>query len=351
MAAASSAPVDREFTRRLPKIELHAHLTGSISRTCLHEIWKAKKAREPELGLEDPLTAISLEHDINTFFPLFSSYIYKLCNDIPNIEYSTKSVLHDFQADGVVYLELRTTPRAIPEHNITKHDYITAILNILHPHNNDPNNTMKAHLILSIDRRNTPSQADEVIDLALKHQASSTTSGIIGIDLCGDPSKGTIPTFTPAMTRAKTAGLSLTLHFAEIAASATDSELSTLLSWNPDRIGHVIHVNPIFRDRIEKMGIGLELCLSCNVKAKMITGMYSDHHFGVWRHTGLPLAICTDDVGVFQSPLSEEYFLAATHFDLSRREVRDLAERPVPCIFGGEGEKERLRGIFKGFTG
>lgn len=76
-----SAPVDSAFTKALPKIEVrstihtivyrppfkppqanhpphtqvHAHLSGSISRQCLHEIWKRKKQKDPNFPVEDPL--------------------------------------------------------------------------------------------------------------------------------------------------------------------------------------------------------------------------------------------------------------------------------------------------------
>jgi hypothetical protein len=36
-------------------LQLHAHLSGSISRQCLHEIWKRKKEQNPNFGVEDPL--------------------------------------------------------------------------------------------------------------------------------------------------------------------------------------------------------------------------------------------------------------------------------------------------------
>jgi len=196
-------------------------------------------------------------------------------------------VLRDFQADGVVYLELRTTPRAIVDRNVTKDDYVKAVLDILQEHNQHEETAMRAFLILSVDRRNSAAEAEDVINHALKYQSA----GVVGVDLCGDPSKGDVRIFTPAFARAKSAGLKITLHFAEIEASATDEELETLLSWEPDRLGHVIHVKDKFRERIEKQDIGLELCLSCNVHAKMIIGTYADHHFGMWRHSEVPLAL------------------------------------------------------------
>jgi adenosine deaminase len=46
------------FTKALPKVELHAHLTGSISRQCLHDIWVQKKLNDAAFSLQDPLIAI-----------------------------------------------------------------------------------------------------------------------------------------------------------------------------------------------------------------------------------------------------------------------------------------------------
>jgi adenosine deaminase len=204
-----------------------------------------------------------------------------------NPRYSTKAVLQEFQEDGVVYIELRTTPRAVPDRGVTKDDYVRTVLDILRLHNEDGGNAMRAFLILSIDRRNTFAEAEEVIDLATKYQSA----GVVGVDLCGDPAKGDVRIFTTSFARAKAAGLKMTLHFAESEPSSSDLELDTLLSWKPDRLGHVIHVKEQFRKIIEQQNIGVELCLSCNVHAKMITGSYSDHHFGMWRRSNVPVAL------------------------------------------------------------
>jgi adenosine deaminase len=150
-----------------------------------------------------------------------------------------------------------------------------------------PENLMKTCLILSVDRRHGLEDAQEIVDLAIKYQAKD----VVGVDLCGDPAKGPLDHLTPAFIRAKDARLNLTLHFAEAPVSATDDELALLLSWNPDRLGHVINVNDSFKQQIVQRNIGVELCLSCNVHAKMITGSYSDHHFGWWKDSGVGLAL------------------------------------------------------------
>lgn len=221
----------------------------------------------------------------NSFFPLFSRYIYALCNDLSSLIYTTISVLEEFQADGVVYLELRTTPRAIPSANITKDDYIQIIFGCISKSN--ASSSMRTNLILSIDRRNDLPTALEVVDLAIKFQ----DEGVVGIDLCGDPAVGDVSIFQQAFEIAKKNDLKITIHFAEAPQSSTAKELWTLLSYKPDRIGHVINVPEDVKEEIVRRKLGLELCLSCNVHAKMITGTYSDHHFGWWRETGCPIAL------------------------------------------------------------
>lgn len=304
------------------------------------------------------------------FFPLFSSYIYHLVDSAWALHYTTFSVLRDFAADGVVYLELRTTPRTMPKAGLSKSQYVGAILAAISEFEAG-DTALRTRLILSIDRRNTLEEALEVVALAREFRER----GVVGIDLCGDPKKGGIASLAPAfrLARRELPDLGLTLHFAEAEQSGTDEELNMLLDWQPDRIGHVIHVGDEIKDRIIRTrGLGLELCLSCNVHANMITGGFEAHHFGEWwkvEQCVIALSVSypgecvrclpfsrrrprrcadseqTDDVGVFGSPLSNEYALVAKHFGLGRREICDLARGAIQVIFGSEEDKQRLRRI------
>lgn len=49
--------------------QLHAHLSGSIDRDCLHEIWTRRKQADDRFDLHDPLDAIppgKVDYDLNT---------------------------------------------------------------------------------------------------------------------------------------------------------------------------------------------------------------------------------------------------------------------------------------------
>ena len=147
---------------------------------------------------------------------------------------------------------------------------------------------MVTRLILSIDRRNTSDQAMEVVDLAINFHER----GVVGVDICGDPSIGDVSIYRAALARAKGAGLGITIHFAEVPQPPTKAELETMLELRPDRLGHVIHVPRSIKEIIAQRRLGLELCLSCNVKLKMMEGSYEDHHFRYWRETGCPITLC-----------------------------------------------------------
>jgi adenosine deaminase len=156
---------------------------------------------------------------------------------------------------------------------------------------------ISVYLILAIDRgHHSAADALSIIDLAIAHAPR-----IVGVDICGNPTKGDVALYGPALTKAKAHGLGITVHFAETEASASDRELSTLLSFRPDRLGHVIHVPEEFKREIARRRLGLELCMSCNVHAEMIDGGFPAHHFGYWRHVDCPVVLCVS-IFPFSSP-------------------------------------------------
>ncbi|KAJ5351364.1 hypothetical protein N7452_000338 [Penicillium brevicompactum] len=331
-------PVDEAFVKALPKIELHAHLSGSISRQCLHELWVQKKNQNPDFPVEDPLVLMPPERSI---IPLKRTLPIRNFDD--NI-YSTNSVLEDFMNDGVVYLELRTIPRASP--GISREQYVDTVLKTIETFR-AKGNQMSVFLILAIDRGNmSAAEGDEIINLAIENKPR----GVVGVDICGNPTRGDISIHKDSFSKAKLNGLGITLHFAETAASSSQNELATLLSFQPDRISHVIHVPDDVKQEILRRNLGLELCISCNVHAKMINGGYLDHHFGYWRHGDCPIALCTDDVGFFCSPVSNEHLLAAHHFGLSRTDLLSLVHKAVDAIFAGQDQKDKVRKVLAEFV-
>ena len=105
---AEKAAADRlsVFLRALPKIELHAHLNGSVRDSTLRELCQANNVEVPGVLLK------SSHRSLDACFAIFP-LIHKLVNTPSTLRRVVRETLEDFEASNVLYLELRTTPRQL----------------------------------------------------------------------------------------------------------------------------------------------------------------------------------------------------------------------------------------------
>ncbi|CAJ0745436.1 6026_t:CDS:2, partial [Entrophospora sp. SA101] len=194
------------FCCNLPKIELHAHINGSISSKTLQDLVDKKKDKKPHLSnFKIPKKRLAIFYD---FFEIFK-LVYQLIDDEESLEYITKSIILDFENDGVKYLELRSTPRKNENNGMTKESYVKTIIYTIQKLSTT--SKIIVRLILSIDRSITLEEAIETVDLAIKYKEL----GVVGVDLCGNPSKGHFDILKQAFIKAQNNGLKVTLHFGE----------------------------------------------------------------------------------------------------------------------------------------
>uniref|UniRef100_H3C284 N6-Methyl-AMP deaminase n=1 Tax=Tetraodon nigroviridis TaxID=99883 RepID=H3C284_TETNG len=329
------------FYRQLPKVELHAHLNGSVSFQTIEKLSKQK----PHLNIERSMTAIGKgqRRTLDECFQVFK-IIHQLVDAEEDILMVAKDVITEFAADGVKYLELRSTPREEKTTGLTKKRYIETVLNAIQQCKNEELD-IDVRFLVAIDRRNGAEVAMETVKLAEEFMLSSDGL-VVGLDLSGDPTVGHGRDLLPALRRAKNSGLKLSLHLSEVPSQLEETDL--LLELPPDRIGHGTFLLPevggskSLVDKVVKNHIPLELCLTSNVKGQTVPA-YSNHHFKYWYQLGHPCVICTDDKGVFCTDLSQEYQLAASTFGLSREAVWTLSQQAIDCIFAQDGVKQQLR--------
>ena len=340
-----------EFCRPLPKVELHAHLNGSISSATMQTLLKRYKNRLEREGNETPqlweTTILKGEKRALADCFLMFKMIHTLVNDEESVRIVAHEVVREFADDGVVYLELRSTPRANPATGMTKHSYVQAILCGIDKALSECRTTMHVRLLLSIDRRQSVAEAMDTVELALAHvEQTPHHTRVVGIDLSGDPTVGDIPALLPVLHSAKERGLKLSLHVSEI--PQRNEETALLLSVCPDRLGHGTFIHqeaggsPELEERVLAMKTPIEVCLTSNVKGQTVSN-YENHHLPLWHKRGHPIVICTDDKGVFSTTLSEEYAIAGETFFLSQEQLRQLASHAVEHIFEHDLKNELLK--------
>eukprot|EP00850_Spirogloea_muscicola_P005382 SM000024S07844 [mRNA] locus=s24:792718:802523:- [translate_table: standard] len=341
------------YCKALPKIELHAHLNGSIRDSTIRDL--ASRCSEPFADDAHKLTKRG-DRSLAECFKLFD-LIHKLTTNHEIITRIAREVVEDFAADNVIYLEIRTTPKSIPERQITKKSYIEAVLaglrgGISSMSSRDCSSStavghedllgmssetkmdIQVQLLLSIDRRESADAAMETVRLADEYR----DRGVAGVDLSGNPSVGNWGTFLPALLWAREHWLPVTLHCGEVPNA---EEVRAMLAFKPERVGHVCCLEEAEWAALLTSNIPVEICLTSNIMTESVRS-YSSHHFVDMYKVGHPTIICTDDCGVFSTYLSREYALAAAAFDLNKQDLKELALRSLEYVFATSSIKQQL---------
>ncbi|KAH7341297.1 hypothetical protein B0J17DRAFT_625837 [Rhizoctonia solani] len=336
----SLTPSQILFLEGLPKAELHAHLNGSIPLSCLKQLAESYKPQD-DIGSDDITTSIrNLGNgvhlkEIDDFFKLFPA-IYALTSDVKSLGIATRAVLNEFlelrpSASGIKgapavaqcgYIELRSTPRATPQ--MTRLEYVQAVLDEVEKFPAD-----KAAFILSVDRRMSRAEADEVIDIAI--QMKKEGRRVVGVDLCGSPLANDTTVFGPPLTRAREAGLGLTLHIAETTQNSSEDTMR-LLELVPEgckgRLGHATFLDTAAQLIVLNRKLPIEICLSSNLLSRTVSSIVV-HHINDYMILGHPLAISTDDILPFKTSLLAEYALmmapSPLGLALEEDEIRKIA--------------------------
>uniref|UniRef100_A0A8C1WYP1 Adenosine deaminase-like n=1 Tax=Cyprinus carpio TaxID=7962 RepID=A0A8C1WYP1_CYPCA len=274
----------------LPKV-LHALLDGSVSFDRMETLMK----REPHLNIERtaPITG-------RVCFQVFK-VIHQLVDSEEDILMVAKTMIQEFAADGIKYLELRSMPREVTE---TGTGSVLYVKQLLAAHFSIRQCKQKevdidVRFLVAVDRRHGPEVAMDTVKLAEDFLLSSDGI-VVGLDLSGDPTVGHGKDLLSALEKAKNCSLKLVLHLSEVSSQRDESVL--LLNLPPDRIGHRTFLHPesggsdSLADKICKQNIPIgksfPLCL-----------FLVSHQ--------------TDDKGVFCTDLSQEYQLPASTFGLT----------------------------------
>ncbi|KAL4854539.1 Adenosine deaminase-like protein [Chlorella vulgaris] len=328
-------PEQLEFCQSLPKIELHAHLNGSIRDATLREL--AAQLNGTSISMPDvQLRTQQASRPMGECFKLFD-VIHQITTTCAAITRIAREVLEDMVADNVVYAELRTTPKRLPKHGMTKESYMSAVFQGIDDYYaaSSRAHDIQVRLLLSIDRRQSTDEALETARLAVQLR----DKGVVGLDLSGNPSVGQWETWVPALDFARQHGLRVAVHAGEV---YNPEETAAILAWGPDRLGHMCCLDASLEQQLLLSRVPIELCLSSNV----ITGSvpsYQDHHFAALHNGGHSVVLCTDDSGVFATTLSREYAIAASAFTLSDEQLRQLALTAADHVFLEPGERQVLR--------
>ncbi|KAK7060656.1 hypothetical protein SK128_014179 [Halocaridina rubra] len=334
----------KTFCRSLPKIELHAHLTGSLSDATVLRLLHAKR-QEGVVDLPDSAEVVLKRGHNRTLKECFEVFriLHCLTDNLVALRTITRDVIREFVEDNVQYLELRTTPKVIIG-KMTKEQYIETVLDVI-------GEEMKANitirLLLSVDRARGVDDAWDTLRVTKQYMSQEKYKNLIcGLDISGNPNVGDLCDYIPVLEAARKDGLKLAVHVAEVLNEK--ETLHVLKSGLVSRVGHGSYIHHKcggtheMVNLVKNFSIPIEICISSNIKSGTVKSI-SDHHFQHWWKEGHPVIICTDDKGVFNTSLSEEFQMCAETFKLTHDDLCELCLCAVDSTFLPRNERDELR--------
>lgn len=311
------------FIRRIPKVELHVHLEGSIQPETLlalaHRNGVALPATTVE-GLRQWYTFTDFAHFIEIYIAISSC----ICTP-EDIELIAREFLRGQAEQNIVYSEVTFTPYT--HFSLNRHIPFEEQLAALSRARAWAATELgvSAGWVLDISRNVRPLEHGlTVADWAI----SGMRDGVVALGL-GGPEIGHPPElFEAAFNRTRAAGLASVPHAGETVGA--ESMWGALRSLKAQRIGHGVRCleDAALVAELRERQIPLEVCPTSNV-CLGIAPSIAEHPLPRLLDAGLYVTINSDDPPMFNTTLTDEYLKVAEAFSFDVETIEQLVINAV----------------------
>jgi adenosine deaminase len=325
------------WLRRVPKVELHVHLDGSLRLKTFLEL---AKQLPPDRRFPDsvdlrksviPRSRGSLEEYLRCF-----EYTIAVLQTAEALERAAYELCEDAAKENVVYIEIRFGPLLHTEGGLSPRDVVHAAVEGCRRAKDAFG--IEAGILLIALRNESTERSMEVAQLAAQFRGK----GVAGFDLAG-PERGFSPTVhRAAVELAHDADVPVTLHAGE---GCCPEHIKEAIDLGAARIGHGVHLFkiPVVEQRVAELKIPLEVCPTSNLQVSGFMKSYADHPLKRYLDLGIPVTLNTDNRLMSQVDLTHEYSAVVGAFSLKRDDVKRIVLAGIEAAFAPESIKETLR--------
>ena len=315
-----------EELRALPKVELHCHLDGSLSREFM-ESRLGRSVRPEELQVSENCT--SLVEYLEKF-----SLPGQCIMDEKGLEEAGYDVLKTMSLENVRYAEIRFAPLLSETSAMNCRAVIEALLKGLERGRADFGT--RFGVITCAMRHHSQEDNSRMIKTAREYLGC----GVCAADLAGAESAYPMSQFMELFQNARKLDMPFTIHAGECGSvqNVIDS-----VSAGAGRIGHGIALkghSRIQRELAER-GTGIEMCPISNLQTKAVNST-AEYPIREFLNAGLKVSINTDNRTVSNTSLVKELQFIQTEYGIRDEEILLLMKNAVDTAFASEDEKERL---------
>jgi adenosine deaminase len=327
-----------EFSQRIPKVELHVHLEGSIRPSTLLQLAERNHIQLPAQdvkGLQEFYRFRNFPHFIEVYVAITGCL--RTPEDYRLIAYEFGS---DCARQNIRYAEVTFSIETNARMTGLPWQAILAALNQGRAQAR-ADFGVQWQWVLDIVR-DLPDTQDIVTDIVLAAQ----NDGVIALGIGGSEEGFPPELFKRSFERAKLAGVHRVPHAGEIVGPS--SVWNAIQQLHAERIGHGVRSieDPKLVEYLLEHQIALEICPTSNI----CLGIYPDyaHHplRKLWD-AGLLITVNSDDPPMFNTNLNHEYRLLVEHFGFNYEELQRISLNGLRASFLDPVEKTRLENEFQ----
>jgi adenosine deaminase len=302
--------ISREFCLRIPKVELHVHLEGSIRPETVLKLSERNKVALPAATLE----GISDWYRFRDFPHFVEIYVaVSKCIKTPDdIELIAREFIEGQAAQNVLHSEATYSATTIEKHNKIPWPDQHAALKKAIAYGRDELG-VSVNFVLDIVRGDPPERGFELAQWAV----GAFGDGVCALGLSGIEGICTAGRYATAYALAHAAGMPIVPHAGETCGA--DSIADVIRETNPTRIGHGVRCleDPaVVRQLLEKQ-IPLEVSPTSNVCLGVFPSL-EQHSLPKMMDEGLYVTINSDDPPMFGTSITGEFHRCANTFDFSQ---------------------------------
>jgi adenosine deaminase len=324
---------------RLPKVELHCHLEGTIAPATVAELARKNGRPLPGPRIEDLYTYDSL----NGFLELYW-FVQELLVDPEDWERAAYESIVQAAPFGLRYRETFFTPARHTASGQDLGEIIGGITRGLEAA--EAETGARCMAICDMDRAYGGGAGLALVERLADLRRAGRADRVIGLGMDSTEIGVDPRDYVPAYGLARSAGLRCTAHAGE--DTGPDTIRTTLDALGVERIDHGLSIvqDDDLTARVARERIPLTVCPNSNVVIANKVASLAEHPFRRMREAGLLATLNTDDPAMTDLDLGKEYRSVAEALDLS---FEDLAAVSLDGVEATWLDDEDKRGLRRGF--
>ena len=329
----------KHIITKMPKVELHVHLEGSVRPETLLKLAKRHQVALPVDDI-DGLRKWYNFRDFNHFIEIYMT-ISSCLRTAEDIELIAREFLIGQAEQNIVYSEVTFTPfNQYYNNQLGFHEQIDAVNRARAWGEKELG--VRMGIIMDIPRLVPPDAGLVIADWAIERYGD----GLIALGLGGPEIDNPPEKFQAAFDKVRAAGLPCILHAGETVGPP--SIWSAIRVADTKRIGHGVRAieNPQLVAYLRETQIPLEVCPTSNICLKVYPTL-EKHSLPYLLQEGLYITINSDDPPMFNTTLTNEYLVCQQTFGWDMDTIQRLVFNAVDVTLLPDKERQVMRRSFE----